>query len=130
VGRNYAYQTPSSVTLFFEDRVFNHSWRPADGHDHREFKGDNFDHSGLASSAAASSRRRPAASRPDRGGPVPRRQRALGRGNGSARWATYFNRSFPITIQGACQSYPRQLPRSGSPTFADAMASRCGAGLR
>src|SRR5205823_1314369 len=48
VGRNYAYQTPSSVTLFFEDRNFN-SFMGAGGLGLAidEFNGDNFDHSGL-----------------------------------------------------------------------------------
>src|SRR5258705_4176151 len=48
VGRNYAYQTPSSVTLFFEDKNFN-SFMGAGGLGVAidEFNGDNFDHSGL-----------------------------------------------------------------------------------
>ncbi len=48
VGRNYAYQTPSSVTLFFEDKNFN-SFMGAGGLGLAidEFNGDNFDHSGL-----------------------------------------------------------------------------------
>src|SRR2546421_9246781 len=48
VGRNYAYQTTSSVTLFFEDRVFNQFMAAGGmGMTIDEFNGDNFDHSGL-----------------------------------------------------------------------------------
>jgi len=48
LGRNYAYQTPSSVTLFFEDKNFN-SFMGAGGLGLAidEFNGNNFDHSGL-----------------------------------------------------------------------------------
>src|SRR5262249_40359933 len=48
VGRNYAYQTPSSVTLFFEDKNFN-SFMGAGGLGLAidEFNGDNLDHSAL-----------------------------------------------------------------------------------
>jgi gluconate 2-dehydrogenase alpha chain len=45
VGRNYAYQTPSSVTLFFEDKVFNQFMAAGGlGMTIDEFNGDNFDH--------------------------------------------------------------------------------------
>src|SRR5437762_11368651 len=48
VGRNYAYQTPSSTTLFFEDQVFNQFMAAGGmGMTIDEFNGDNFDHSGL-----------------------------------------------------------------------------------
>src|SRR3989440_2549974 len=48
VGRNYAYQTPSGVTLFFEDKVFNQFMAAGGlGMTIDEFNGDNFDHSGL-----------------------------------------------------------------------------------
>jgi gluconate 2-dehydrogenase alpha chain len=105
VGRNYAYQTPSGVTLFFEDKHFN-SFMGAGGSALAidEFNGDNFDHAGLGFIgggffAAGSNGARPIEVRP-----VP---------SGTPRWgsewkravAKYFNRSFNITIQGACQSY-------------------------
>src|SRR6267142_1510881 len=64
-----------------------------------------------ASSAAASSRRRPAARGRSRCGQCrAERKRAV---------ATYFNRSFPITIQGACQSY-RGNYLDLDPTYRDA----------
>src|SRR5258708_17240490 len=48
VGRNYAYQTPSSVTLFFEDKIFNQFMAAGGmGVTIDEFNGDNFDHSCL-----------------------------------------------------------------------------------
>src|SRR3954469_2091153 len=48
VGRNYAYQTPSSVTLFFEDKVCNQFMAAGGlGMTIDDFNGDNFDHTGL-----------------------------------------------------------------------------------
>src|SRR3989442_16037667 len=45
---NYAYQTPSSTTLFFEDKVFNQFMAAGGmGVTIDEFNGDNFDHAGL-----------------------------------------------------------------------------------
>jgi gluconate 2-dehydrogenase alpha chain len=105
VGRNYAYQTPSSVTLFFEDRILNQFMGAGGlGMAIDEFNGDNFDHSGLGFIgggfiAAASNGARPIEVRP-----VP-----AGTPRWGAEWkkaiARYFNRSFSITTQGACQSY-------------------------
>src|SRR5437879_1270668 len=119
VGRNYAYQTPSSVTLFFEDRIFNQFMAAGGlGMALDEFNGDNFDHSGLGFIgggffSAASSGARPIEVRP-----VPR-----GTPRWGAQWkqavATYFNRSFPITIQGACQSYRGNF-LDLDPTYRDA----------
>ena len=119
VGRNYAYQTPSSVTLFFEDKNFN-SFMGAGGLGLAidEFNGDNFDHSGLGFIGggfmqAGSNGARPIEVRPVR--------------QGTPRWgsewkkavARYFNRSFSITIQGACQSY-RTNYLDLDPTYRDA----------
>ena len=119
VGRNYAYQTPSAVTLFFEDKVFNQFMGAGGlGIAIDEFNGDNFDHSGLGFIGggffnAASTGARPIGVRP-----VPA---------GTPRWgsawkkavAHYFNRSFPITVQGACQSY-RTNYLDVDPTYRDA----------
>ncbi|HEY1290624.1 MAG TPA: GMC family oxidoreductase [Burkholderiales bacterium] len=105
VGRNYAYQTPSSVTLFFEDRIFNQFMAAGGlGMVIDEFNGDNFDHSGLGFIGGGFFQAATSGARPIEVRPVPR---------GTPRWgaewkaavAKYFNRSFPITIQGACQSY-------------------------
>ncbi|HYS56902.1 MAG TPA: GMC family oxidoreductase, partial [Burkholderiales bacterium] len=105
VGRNYAYQTPSSVTLFFEDKNFN-SFMGAGGLGLAidEFNGDNFDHSGLGFIGGGFMQAGSNGARPIEVRPVPQ---------GTPRWgpewkkavARYFNRSFSITIQGACQSY-------------------------
>src|SRR5258708_15813273 len=105
VGRNYAYQTPSSVTLFFEDKIFNQFMAAGGmGVTIDEFNGDNFDHSGLRFICggffqAATSGSRPIDVRPV---PPPTPPSAPGRKHAIHQ---YFNRSFPITIQGACQSY-------------------------
>src|SRR3989440_1388228 len=119
VGRNYAYQTPSGVTLFFEDKVFNQFMAAGGlGMTIDEFNGDNFDHSGLGFIGGGFLQAATSGSRPIEVRPVPR---------GTPRWgsewkravATYFNRSFPITIQGACQSY-RGNYLDLDPTYRDA----------
>ena len=105
VGRNYAYQTPSSVTLFFEDKIFNQFMAAGGlGTTIDDFNGDNFDHAGLGFIGGGFMQAATTGSRPIEVRPVPR---------GTPRWggewklavAKYFNRSFPLTIQGACQSY-------------------------
>jgi gluconate 2-dehydrogenase alpha chain len=119
VGRNYAYQTPSSVTLFFEDKNFN-SFMGAGGLGVAidEFNGDNFDHSGLGFVGGGFMQAGSNGARPIEVRPVPA---------GTPRWgsewkkavAKYFNRSFSITIQGACQSY-RTNYLDLDPTYRDA----------
>ena len=119
VGRNYAYQTPSSVTLFFEDKNFN-SFMGAGGLGLAidEFNGDNFDHSGLGFIGGGFIQAGSNGARPIEIRPVPQ---------GTPRWggewkkatAKYFNRSFSITVQGACQSY-RGNYLDLDPTYRDA----------
>jgi gluconate 2-dehydrogenase alpha chain len=105
VGRNYAYQTPSSVTMFFEDKVFNNFMGAGGlGLAIDDFNGDNFDHAGLGFIGGGFFACGSNGARPIEVMPVPR---------GTPRWgsewkkaaARYFNRSSSITIQGACQSY-------------------------
>jgi len=118
VGRNYAYQTPSSVTLFFEDKNFN-SFMGAGGLGLAidEFNGDTFDHSGLGFIGGGFMQAGSNGARPIEVRPVPA---------GTPRWgsewkkaaAKYFNRSFSITIQGACQSY-RSNYLDLDPTYRD-----------
>src|SRR5919201_172742 len=119
VGRNYAYQTPSGVTLFFEDKVFNQFMAAGGlGMTIDEYNGDNFDHTGLGFIGGGFFQAATSGSRPIEVRPVPR---------GTPRWggewkravAKYFNRSFPITIQGACQSY-RGNYLDLDPTYRDA----------
>ena len=119
VGRNYAYQTPSSVTLFFEDKHFN-SFMGAGGLGMSvdEFNGDNFDHTGLGFIGGGFIRSVSSGSRPIEVRPVPA---------GTPRWgsawkkatAQYFNRSFGLALQGACQSY-RGNYLDLDPTYRDA----------
>ncbi len=119
VGRNYAYQTPSSVTLFFEDKNFN-SFMGAGGLGLAidEFNGDNFDHSGLGFIGGGFMQAGSNGARPIEVRPVPQ---------GTPRWGSewkkavgkYFNRNFSITIQGACQSY-RTNYLDLDPTYRDA----------
>jgi len=119
VGRNYAYQTPSSVTLFFEDKVFNQFMAAGGlGMTIDDFNGDNFDHTGLGFIGGGFFQAATSGSRPIEVRPVPR---------GTPRWggewkravAKYFNRSFGIAIQGACQSY-RGNYLDLDPTYRDA----------
>src|SRR6185436_7913254 len=119
IGRNYAYQTPSSVTLFFEDKVFNQFMAAGGlGMTIDEFNGDNFDHTGLGFIGGGFFQAATSGSRPIEVRPVPR---------GTPRWggewkqavAKYFNGSFPITVQGACQSY-RTNYLDLDPTYRDA----------
>jgi len=56
VGRNYAYQTPSSVTCFFEDKNFIPSWARAAWGSRSTNSTRQLRHSGWGSSAADSSR--------------------------------------------------------------------------
>ena len=119
VGRNYAYQTPSGVNLFFEDKYFN-AFMGAGGAALAidEFNGDNFDHSGLGFIGGGFFACGSNGARPINVRPVPQ---------GTPRWgsewkkavAKYFNRSCSISIQGACQSY-RTNYLDLDPTYRDA----------
>src|SRR5438046_6528593 len=72
VGRNYAYQTPSGVTLFFEDKVFNQFMAAGGlGMVIDEFNGANFDHSGLGVIGGGFFQAAPSGSRPREVRPVP-----------------------------------------------------------
>ena len=119
VGRNYAYQTPSGVNLFFEDKYFN-AFMGAGGAALAidEFNSDNFDHSGLGFIGGGFFACGSNGARPINVRPVPQ---------GTPRWgsewkkavAKYFNRSCSISIQGACQSY-RTNYLDLDPTYRDA----------
>src|SRR5204862_185848 len=115
----HPYPTPSSVTLFFEDKVFNQFMAAGGlGMTIDDFNGDNFDHTGLGFIGGGFFQAATSGSRPIEVRPVPR---------GTPRWggewkravAKYFNRSFGIAIQGACQSY-RGNHLDLDPTYRDA----------
>ncbi|HVQ31117.1 MAG TPA: GMC family oxidoreductase, partial [Vicinamibacteria bacterium] len=94
VGRNYAYQVVSDVSLFFEDKDFNRFMGAgALGTVVDEFGGDNFDHTGLGFVGGGHLAANNFGSRPIGAHPVP---------PGTPRWgsgwkravARSFNRSF------------------------------------
>src|SRR5437867_361429 len=96
VGRNYAYQTTSNVTLFFEDKVFNQFMGAgALSTMIDDLDGDNFDHSGLGFIGGGWVGAASSGARPIDTNPVP---------SGTPRWgsawkkavAHYYNRSFGI----------------------------------
>ena len=119
VGRNYAYQCTSSVTLLFEDKVFNQFMgagalaRTID-----DFDGDNFDHSGLGFIGGGYISCDSTGARPIEYHPVPA---------GTPRWgsgwkkavAHYYNRSISVRAHGAVQSY-RGNYLDLDPTYHDA----------
>lgn len=122
VGRNYAYQTPSGVTLFFDDKVFNLFMGAGGmGMTIDDFDGDNFDHSGLGFIGGGYINAGATGARPIEYHPTPQ---------GTPRWgsewkkavAKYFNRSFVINTMGACQSY-RTNCLDLDPTYRDAFGS-------
>ena len=105
VGRNYAYQTMSSVSLFFEDKVFNQFMGAgALGTVIDEFNGDNFDHAGLGFIGGGYLSVTSTGARPIDYHPVPTGTPTWGSGWKKAV-AHYYNRSCGIGVQGACQSY-------------------------
>ncbi|HYT87007.1 MAG TPA: GMC family oxidoreductase, partial [Burkholderiales bacterium] len=119
VGRNYAYQTTSNVTLFFEDKVFNQFMGAgALSTMIDDLDGDNFDHSGLGFIGGGWVGAASSGARPIDTNPVPA---------GTPRWgsawkkavAHYYNRSFGITCHGSCQSY-RSNCLDLDPTYRDA----------
>ena len=119
VGRNYAYQSISGVTAFFEDKVFN-SFMGAGalGRSIDEFNGDNFDHAGLgfiggAFIACGST----GGSRLDSQA-VPPGTPAWGSGWKKAV-ARYHDRSLTVRVHGAVQSY-RSNYLDFDPTYRDA----------
>jgi gluconate 2-dehydrogenase alpha chain len=105
VGRNYAYQCNSSVTLFFEDKVFNQFMGAgALGRTIDDFNGDNFDHSGLGFIGGGFITCDSSGARPIEYHPVPAGTPPWGSGWKHAV-AHYYNRSIGIRSNGAVQSY-------------------------
>src|SRR3954471_14069429 len=98
VGRNYAYQTPSSVTLFFEDKNFNTFMGSGGlGMAVDEFNNDNCDHTGLGFIGGGFIKSVSSGARPIETRPVP---------SGTPRWGSawkkaaghYFNRNIGLAL--------------------------------
>jgi len=119
VGKNFCYQTVSSMNLFLKDRWFNpflatgSTWMGMD-----EFNNDNFDHTGLGFLGGGS-----IASLMFNGRPI----RARRLPPGTPRWGTAWKRanaqwyahSMALGIQGSC--YPhRENYLDLDPTYTDA----------
>jgi len=119
VGRNYSYQSAGKVSLFFEDKVFNmFMGGGVRGTSIDDFNGDNFDHSGLGFFGGAYVSVSNSGATPIRSVSVP-----AGVPRWGAAWkkaaAQYYNRTFTISLHGACQSY-RTAYLDLDPTYRDA----------
>jgi gluconate 2-dehydrogenase alpha chain len=101
VGRNYAYQTDSSVNMFFDDKNFNPFINSgALGQTVDNFNGDNFDHTGLDFVGGGIITCNPTGGRPIGGHPTP---------PGTPRWGSAWKKavadnylsSLSILVQGS-----------------------------
>jgi gluconate 2-dehydrogenase alpha chain len=105
VGKNYAYQTMSSVNVFFDDKILN-PFIGAGCHATviDEFNGDNFDHSGLGFIGGAY-----IASMVTGGRPIEMIYTPQGTPAWGLEWkhaaAQNYLRSFSISIHGSCMSH-------------------------
>jgi gluconate 2-dehydrogenase alpha chain len=105
VGKNYAYQTMSSVNVFFDDKILN-PFIGAGCHAMviDEFNGDNFDHSGLGFIGGAY-----VASMVTGGRPIEMIYTPQGTPAWGLEWkhaaAQNYLRSFSISIHGSCMSH-------------------------
>jgi gluconate 2-dehydrogenase alpha chain len=106
VGKNYAYQTGTNGTLFFDSgKVFNlFMGSGALGTVIDDFNGDNFDHSPYGFIGGADISHGTSGARPILFHPVP-----PGTPRWGAKWkqtvAHYYNRAFGMNAQGGVQSY-------------------------
>jgi gluconate 2-dehydrogenase alpha chain len=118
VGRNYAYQTYSSIQLFFDDKIFNpFIGSGALGQTADDFNGDNFDHGRLNFVGGAAITCQPTNGRPLAHLPVP-----PGAPRGGARWKEgakkNYLRSFGFASQGSSYAaYANHLDLD--PTYTD-----------
>jgi gluconate 2-dehydrogenase alpha chain len=101
VGRNYSYQTNSSVQMFFDNKTFNPFIASGSlGQSADDFNGDNFDHAGLGFIGGAGMNCVPTNGRPIQTRPVP-----PGTPNWGSAWkkATKesYNSAFSMTSQGS-----------------------------
>jgi gluconate 2-dehydrogenase alpha chain len=106
VGKNYAYQTNTAATMFFDSgKVFNlFMGSGALGTVIDDFNGDNFDHAPYGFIGGADINQNTNHARPIEWHPVPQ-----GTPRWGSRWkstvAHYYNRAFAIDAQGGFQSY-------------------------
>jgi gluconate 2-dehydrogenase alpha chain len=106
IGRNYAYQTGTNMTMFFDSgKVFNSFMGSGSmGTVFDDFNADNFDHAPYGFIGGASFQQNTTGARPIQFHPVPK---------GTPRWgaawkkavAHYYNRAFTANAQGGVQAY-------------------------
>jgi gluconate 2-dehydrogenase alpha chain len=118
LGKNYAYQTVSSVNAFFDDKIFNpFVGAGALGMAIDEFNGDNFDHTGLGFVGGGYLAQWTTNGRPIETHPVP---------DGTPKWGAKWKkavidsylRSCAISTHGAVMSY-RNNYLDLDPTYRD-----------
>ena len=118
VGRNYAYQTSSGVTLQFDDKIFNPFIGAGSlGMCMDDFNGDNFDHSGLGFIGGAGISASVSGGRPIQHRPVPPGTPRWGAAWKSATRDTY-QRVMSIGSQGSSYAY-RDCYLDLDPTYKD-----------
>jgi gluconate 2-dehydrogenase alpha chain len=119
VGKNYAYQTMSSVNVFFDDKIIN-PFIGAGAHATviDEFNGDNFDHTGLGFIGGGY-----IAGMITGGRPIEMIYTPEGTPEWGLEWkkaaARNYLRSFALSIHGACMSH-RGNYLDLDPTYRDA----------
>jgi gluconate 2-dehydrogenase alpha chain len=120
VGRNYAYQTTSSVTAFFDQDVFINPFMAsgASGTLINDFAGDNFDHSRLGFIGGAFIGAVNTNGRPIQYHPVPPGTPAWGKGWKEAV-VKHYNHSVVLGLHGSSVS-TRQNYLDLDPTYRDA----------
>jgi gluconate 2-dehydrogenase alpha chain len=120
VGRNYAYQTVSSVASFFDEDVFINPFMAsgASGTLINDFAGDNFDHSGLGFIGGAFIGAVNTNGRPIQYHPVPPGTPAWGKGWKGAV-VKHYNHSVMFSLHGSSVS-TRQNYLDLDPTYRDA----------
>ncbi len=125
VGRNYAYQTTSSVSLILKDKILNPFIATgAHGMMIDDFNGDNFDHTGLGFVGGGyMGFGRPAPVR-SRRAPVPPGTPQMGRGSGKRRLRKPICAACGLATHGSSYSYKRLLSRSRSDLQGSGSAGR------
>jgi gluconate 2-dehydrogenase alpha chain len=120
VGRNYAYQTVSSVASFFDEDVFINPFMAsgASGTLINDFAGDNFDHSGLGFIGGAFIGAVNTNGRPIQYHPVPPGTPAWGKGWKEAV-VKHYNHTVMFSLHGSSVS-TRQNYLDLDPTYRDA----------